>query len=649
MIPSTTIVEVEGTIPGEKLGMGFDPGSIAHIIGVLTDLYSDPVMAVVREYSTNAWDSHVEAGVTDPIEIYTPTALAPCLRIVDHGVGLSLDDIRSIYSMYGASTKRGTDTQSGMLGLGSKSALTLTNQFTVDAVKNGKRTLVSVSRRVDGTGEMTVVSHQDTDRRNGVEITIPASGSSFLQTATKFFSYWPQERYLLNGGKVPSATESLEEVSPGVFVYIGLGNSRSSIRQSQIVMGGVAYPVNDNKHPAHVPYIAHVPIGTVDFTPNREALHYTEKTMKALQAITKRIDAGLEAHIQKIVDGCENAFQAYLYNKSITRQFPFIKLTYNGMEIPQRLRLDEITPEAHVTTMQISHRGSNSFFYHVNVGAKAIPAESNNVILIVGDGELESAKRSKVRKWMEFKQIPLNTLVLYSSIPADKISVFLEGVKTYRWEEIKTSVPKVPSVKLTRPITMFTRELSPSGKPWVMARKVSDTSSIDMSKEIVHFSRCDDVTDHLVHQIVKMFDCVIVQVYAGSVGKFSRDFKSTHVNDYMEKKMEEMGDPTENDLILLSISDQRNLWYTCYDSNRSNLPQILDPQIVRWIDAGNSELTPAAKAIKTFGLKFKIMQDPLKKYTLIGKRSSWVGWSPEEIFDSVIYMNAKYKLKDNND
>ena len=42
-----------------------------------------------------------------------------------------VEDIHSIYSQYGESTKRGTNAQNGMLGLGCKSALTYTNQFTM--------------------------------------------------------------------------------------------------------------------------------------------------------------------------------------------------------------------------------------------------------------------------------------------------------------------------------------------------------------------------------------------------------------------------------------------------------------------------------------------------------------------------------------
>jgi hypothetical protein len=121
-------LDVTSTIEGEETPLSIDPGSVNNLMALLTDMYSDPELAIVREYSTNARDSHIAAGVTDPIEVYTPTVLEPMLRIVDHGVGLSADDIRDIYSRYGLSTKAESNDYNGVLGLGCKSALTVTGR-----------------------------------------------------------------------------------------------------------------------------------------------------------------------------------------------------------------------------------------------------------------------------------------------------------------------------------------------------------------------------------------------------------------------------------------------------------------------------------------------------------------------------------------
>ena len=63
-----------------KEGMGF----IQNILR--SQIYSDKIMAVIREIAVNAIDSHVEAGCPDrPIEVTLPTRNETTLRIRDFG------------------------------------------------------------------------------------------------------------------------------------------------------------------------------------------------------------------------------------------------------------------------------------------------------------------------------------------------------------------------------------------------------------------------------------------------------------------------------------------------------------------------------------------------------------------------------------
>src|SRR5260370_1451580 len=90
---------------------------------LLTDTYPHPIGAVVREYATNALDSHIEAGNESPIEVTLPHSGNLNYTVTDHGVGLSLDDIEKVFVLYGASTKRETDAQTGSMGIGCKAGL----------------------------------------------------------------------------------------------------------------------------------------------------------------------------------------------------------------------------------------------------------------------------------------------------------------------------------------------------------------------------------------------------------------------------------------------------------------------------------------------------------------------------------------------
>jgi hypothetical protein len=58
----TATVEVSGTIDlSSGTAMSIDPSGMAHVMSVLTNLYADAPLAVLREYATNARDSHVAA------------------------------------------------------------------------------------------------------------------------------------------------------------------------------------------------------------------------------------------------------------------------------------------------------------------------------------------------------------------------------------------------------------------------------------------------------------------------------------------------------------------------------------------------------------------------------------------------------------
>ena len=158
MIPNNLLdIKTEGNISGEHISMTIDEGSLQHIMSVLTDLYSDTAMACIREYSTNARDAQIEAGHDGPIDITLPSMLLPVFKVRDYGKGLSLDDIRNVYSKYGASTKRESNGFNGMLGLGAKSALTYTSSFTVVSVNGGYRHVVEVGRDEDGGGYMNII------------------------------------------------------------------------------------------------------------------------------------------------------------------------------------------------------------------------------------------------------------------------------------------------------------------------------------------------------------------------------------------------------------------------------------------------------------------------------------------------------------
>lgn len=335
----SAVKEVNGNINGTVIGMTIDEGAMQHIMNVLTDLYKDPEAAVLREYSTNGWDAQVEAGITRPIEVTLPNALNPVLRIRDFGVGLSVQDIHDIYSKYGASTKRSTNGQVGMLGLGCKSALTYADQFTVTSVQNGVRVQVAVARSASGSAAMTVIETTTTDDANGTEIMVPAKRhNEFERKARHFFSFWEPGSVLVNG-EAPKHFTEYDALKVTDDMHIVHGNT------SYIVMGNVAYPWENPKHGLswQEAVVARVGIGEVSFPPSREGLMYedevTNPTLERVIAdFRKALPDALNAAIQGATTFQEALRLKLRWANTVSRVgIPAPKWTYNGVVLPAEL------------------------------------------------------------------------------------------------------------------------------------------------------------------------------------------------------------------------------------------------------------------------------------------------------------------------
>lgn len=299
-----------GTLTGDRTEMKFDENSIAHLMSVLIDLYSDPVMAVIREYSTNALDAHVAAGETRPIEVETPSSLRPIFVVRDFGIGMSEQTILENFSRYGWSSKRESDEQVGMLGLGCKSALSLTSQFTMVSTHQGLRTTVLITRNENGAGAVQVVESIETDEPNGTEVRIPVPNwTSFSARVVDFFQYWNEGTVLVDG--IPPYCIWTDDRSIKLDDDVYFVRKRDN-EPNVVVMGNVAYPFKwSDAAVSHDPYgydwrvVARVSIGSVNFAPSREALFMNERTKLLIVELVKYVRKMVPIRIQERIDACK--------------------------------------------------------------------------------------------------------------------------------------------------------------------------------------------------------------------------------------------------------------------------------------------------------------------------------------------------------
>lgn len=337
--PALDIVEHEGTIgkSGRNRATIFE-GAMAHFIRMLYDAYPNPYEAIPREYGMNGRDSHIEAGKAHiPIEVELPSLLKPVLIIRDHGVGMSLTDIEEKFLAFGYSTKQDTNDQTGSLGIGCKSAMTLVNQFTVTAIKNGVRVVAIVVKEEDGVPAIDVVDTSGTDEENGLEIQIPiAEIDKCNAAARRVFRFWDSNTVLING--VPNKC-ILEEGTVLEEDSITLISEDPDVSSNLIIMGGIAYPTDIEfvGITGNVKVVAKVPIGMVDFTLSREKLWATPQTEETEADLKKFVEFHYIRKIQDHIDAAPTrweAFERLLEAHRLYGMLPGHTLTWRGEQFP---------------------------------------------------------------------------------------------------------------------------------------------------------------------------------------------------------------------------------------------------------------------------------------------------------------------------
>lgn len=361
---------------GDAVAMSISTDGMQHIMSLLTNLYNDPELAVIREYYTNALDAMVEAGNPDPVQVFLPTRDNPLFVVKDTGIGMSEEDIRNIYSKYGASTKRNTNDQVGAFGLGCKSALTIATQFTLTANKNGRRTTALISKTESGINSVKILPTKATDEPNGVTITIPVPNvSSFNEKALKFFKFGDTTKVRVNGHfptSVIADSKMIDVADKDIKLYAEVNKNSYGTRTFTIIMGNVPYNVTYDKinesrrrigstydfqyGPASV--YAYVGIGAVDLTPSREGLRYTDKTTAVLDNLFKNFVDNIKATAQAEIDAVTERHEVFWVISSWRRVVD--KPLWNGKEIKYAVKFHEGTASKFIPYVDRSTSGSSS-------------------------------------------------------------------------------------------------------------------------------------------------------------------------------------------------------------------------------------------------------------------------------------------------
>ena len=381
MITLTNNRSVESTLqPLDEARYTFDPDNMRHIAAILREMYSDPVLAVVREYCANAVDAHVFAGKANtPIDVVVPTMESPVFEVRDFGNGLPDDEVKKLLFGYASSgdEKRSSNELIGGFGIGAKSGYAVSDQFKFISRHKGIQSTWLCYRDQDDDCRAKKIGECPTVFDDGLEVSIPVSMDlidDFHKAIASAFLFYKVKPKLLNaptalqvavnkpipkstfsgsvtiidkdGNKANGTWDFIENAEhffkPFETSKYRYSYDRSSYHKNFVVMGQIAYPLDfskiDMSDKPFTGYILRVPIGSLQLAPSREALSYTARVKETLKGVIQVTLDTVEKQIQGKLASASSSHDLFSLLKTVEDSLPpDLKRVLDGKDVKSEL------------------------------------------------------------------------------------------------------------------------------------------------------------------------------------------------------------------------------------------------------------------------------------------------------------------------
>lgn len=295
-------VKVDGDI--SRNAVGIDTNNLGFILTIIsTKLYSKPIESFIREITSNAWDSHIEAKTSDPVVISINHSVTDTTKlqvsIQDFGTGLSPERFDKVFKKAGSSTKRETNDQIGMFGIGRFSALSVADMVHIVSNYNGKKYTYMMYK--NGTEiNIDLALEQDTTDPNGLifSLDIPKRDWTVLKggiiNQLRYF-----DNVFVKGDYSSDFNNSFNMIKIQAYNTFLISSRDPENNTSTILLGKVAYPIEVSELHNYAETVedrniidaissinrkisVKFNIGELQVTPNREQILYKEDTARTI-------------------------------------------------------------------------------------------------------------------------------------------------------------------------------------------------------------------------------------------------------------------------------------------------------------------------------------------------------------------------------
>lgn len=324
-------IVVEDGVKNESIGMSLDSDSAPILMQMLSkQLYSDEIGSPIRECVSNALDSSRRANSDKPIIVGLCVGKTNNIEfsVEDFGTGLDDSDINNVISKYGKSTKRATNTELGMWGLGFKSPLAYKPSFTFVCRKDGmERTYMMYEGEIENT--IDLLNEVSTDKPNGVKVIISVNYSDRLTFVSKIkeqLAYFEKVYFNVN---VPSSYYG-DRIIPNDFnIHRDENYQWSELVESNylhISLDDVYYPIDFQKlgiNAINIPIALRFGLDDgLAPTISREAIQYTPAAKKIIIDKIKTVAAELVTKYNDTLEETDDLNLIFeFYNKKEKREF----------------------------------------------------------------------------------------------------------------------------------------------------------------------------------------------------------------------------------------------------------------------------------------------------------------------------------------